>query len=215
MKIFFAVARTVVAVALAAAILTQLAASLGFWLGRGDHDIPFKVVNFFSFFSIDSAVAGVIVLLIGAGLSRASRVDPGWFTLLRASVFVYLLATGVLYNVLERGGPAPDGLVVWSNEFIHVVAPLYVIVDWLLARGGTRLSWRRLWPIPLFPAAWSLYTLVRGAGAAWYPYPFVDPGVAPGGYPSVVLALVSFVAVTALLGVAAIWASRGRPASIR
>ena len=83
------------------------------------------VLNFFSFFTIDSNVLGIVVLGIGAVLLLVRRGDdPGWFTALRAAAVTYLVTTGVVYNLLLRNIPLPQGTTVgWSNEVLHVVAP--------------------------------------------------------------------------------------------
>ena len=49
----------------------------------------------------------------------------------------------------------------------------------------------------VFPIVWVVYTMIRGAIVGWYPYPFLDPDVAPGvGYDGVtvyVIAIASFI----------------------
>jgi hypothetical protein len=217
MRIPFVIIRIVVAAAIATAIIVQLVGSIVFWLARGDQNLPFEIVDFFSFFSIDAAGCCLIVLLIGAVIGVVRRTDPRWFTVLRASAVSYTIAIGILYNLLERGAGVPAGVVPWSNNVVHVAAPLYVILDWLFAPGRTPLAWRRIWVVLSLPVAWSVYTLVRGPlaidaydGKPWYPYSFLDPASSSWGYLSVVLFLLLFAGVIALLAAGAIWVSRRR-----
>ena len=57
MRILFVVTRIAVAIAITAAVVAQLATSIGFWRGRGLADVTSNVVSFFSFFTIESNVA--------------------------------------------------------------------------------------------------------------------------------------------------------------
>lgn len=43
----------------------------------------------------------------------------------------------------------------------------------------------------IYPLAWTVLTLIRGALDGWYPYPFLDP--ANGGYGAVVTTTVGIV----------------------
>ena len=54
--------RTIIAVAIAAAVIGQLMTSLTFWTARGDADIALNVLNFFSFFTIESNLLAMVTL---------------------------------------------------------------------------------------------------------------------------------------------------------
>jgi hypothetical protein len=197
-------------------IATQLAGSLGYWVGTNVPNLSFKLVNFFSFFSVDSNLLGIAVLAIGVVFLLTGRDDPRWFAVCRVAVAASVVVTGILYNALERGNPLPPGVVPWANEVMHVVAPLYFIVDWLFAPGRRRVSWRALVAVVALLVVWTGYTMVRGLfavdvseGRRWYPYSFVDP-TASGGYLTVSLSLLLLVVVAGLVGCAAIWYSRRR-----
>ncbi|MFF2773079.1 Pr6Pr family membrane protein [Streptomyces bacillaris] len=217
MRIGFGVLRALVALLVVAAIVAQFASSVRTILDKGGSVAAF-VVNFFSFFTIESNVATVVVLGIGAVLLFASRTDdPGWFAGLRAAVVTYMLTTGVVYNLLLRNIPLPQGTTVaWSNEVLHVVAPLYMVLDWLLAPGRIPLRRRTVWGIAAFPIVWAVYTLLRGPFAAdpvtgtrpWYPYPFLNPQTSPNGYLSVAFYVLLIAAVILCAGYGVVWVSR-------
>lgn len=209
---FFATARAVTALAMVAAVLGQLQVSLRFWTDRGDRDIPADVVNFFSYFTIQTTLFHAVVLAAGAcRLLRGRGAEPAWFGALRAAAVTYAVTTGVVYNVLLRSIPLPPGLEQpWSNEVLHLVAPVYAALDWLLAPGRSPVRWRTVGWIVVYPVLWAVYTLVRapfvldeGTGAPyWYPYPFLDPHSAAGGYASVaVWVVVLALAITVTAGV--------------
>ncbi len=74
MRPLFAILRFVVALAIVAAIIGQLQTSLGYWHDTaGIADPTVQLVNFFSFFTIESNVLSVVVLGIGAFLPPAPQ----------------------------------------------------------------------------------------------------------------------------------------------
>ena len=222
MRILFVALRVVVAAAIAAAIVAQLSTSLGFWASSGITDPTTQVVNFFSFFTIESNTAAAVVMLVGAMLLLVRPgPDPAAFTLVRSSVVTYMVVTGVVYNLLLRGIELPQGSTVgWSNEILHVVAPVYLLLDWLFAPGRVALAPRRLWVVLVFPIVWVVYSLVRGplvtdavsGNDYWYPYPFLNPVTSANGYATVALYVVAIAAVIALVAAGVLWLSRRRGA---
>lgn len=209
-----AIVRVLIAALIIAAIVAQLTHSLAIWTAQGK-DIGFQLVNFFSFFTIDSNVASVVVLLIGAIFAFAKVRDPHWYTVFRVIVVTYMAVTGIVYNLLLRGIELPQGQTVeWSNEVLHVVACAYLVLDWFLAPGRTALAWRTLRAIAVFPIVWVVYTLIRGPfaiqdnGKPWYPYPFLNPQLANEGYFSVAFYVVLITLVVLSAGAGAIWVSR-------
>lgn len=217
MRILFIVLRVAVVVAIAAAVIGQLAVSLGFWRGRGIEHVGTQVVNFFSFFTIDANILSAAVLAVGAVLMLRRRADPLWFQVARASVVTYMVTTGVVYNLLLRGIELPQGSTLgWSNEILHVVAPVLLLVDWLFAPGRKPLPFRIVWIVIVFPIAWAVYTLIRGplvfdqvyGNDYWYPYPFLNPNLAPTGYFSVAFYVLLISAIISLAGLGVVWVSR-------
>lgn len=224
MRRFFAVVRAATALAVVAAVLGQLLVSLQFWTDRGDRDIPGNVVNFFSYFTIQTSLLHAVVLVAGAVLLvRRRGADPRWYTALRAAVTTYAVTTGAVYNAVLRSIPMPPGLEQpWSNEVLHLIAPAYAVLDWVLAPGRTPVRWRAVAGITLYPVLWAAYTLVRApfvldesTGAPyWYPYPFLDPHAATGGYMSVAAWIVGLAATITVAACAVVAVSRtGRTAT--
>ena len=195
-------------------ILAQLARSVDVANRGGEHHTGTVLVNFFSYFTIDSNTLTVVVLLVGAvRLARRATGDSHALTVARAAVTTFMVITGVVYNLLLRHIDLPQGATVgWSNEILHVVAPAYVVLDWLLAPGRSRLHTKDALLVLAFPLAWTAYTLLRGPFASdpfngtdfWYPYPFLNPVTASGGYAEVAAYVagitVVFVAVALGLG---------------
>lgn len=217
MRIGFGIVRAAMCLLTIVAIVAQFATSVNF-ISRKGGNIAGYVVNFFSFFTIDSNIGYVVVLGIGAVfLFTRTGDDPGWFTGLRAAVTTYMVTTGVVYNLLLRNIPLPQGQTVeWSNEVLHVVGPVYLLIDWLFAPGRAALRNSVLWWIVGFPIVWAVYTLIRAPFGAdpvtgkqpWYPYPFLNPHTSPNGYLSVSFYVLLIAAVILCVGFGVVWVSR-------
>jgi hypothetical protein len=195
--VVWSIARVAMALAIIAAIIAQADATFRNAADSG-YDVPTTVANFFSFFTILSNIATVAVLLWAAvWLLRRLRhptpaVESRALATCFAAVTTYMAITGVVYNLLLRGLPQ-TALIGWSNEVLHIVAPIFLVADLLVAPGRRALPWRAGAEVVLFPLAWAVYTMLRGlvttdpggAPAWWYPYPFLNPNTLPGGYPAV------------------------------
>ncbi|MGB4137554.1 MAG: Pr6Pr family membrane protein [Microbacterium sp.] len=227
-------ARIAAAALTAAAIVAQLIRTVGRALDATDPwaaHLPTVATNFFSFFTILSNVGAVVALAAGGvwmlrnaapseGASTAEQQpEPRWLATLLICVATYMITTGIVYNVLLRGIPLDQGATVWwSNEVLHVVAPAFLLADVLLAPRRRRLPWTTLWIVAAFPAVWAVYTLLRanhviGPGSGdpwWYPYPFLDPHLVPGGYVGVAGYIVGIAIAVVAIGAGVLWITRRR-----
>ncbi|WP_353114953.1 Pr6Pr family membrane protein [Microbacterium sp.] len=226
MTSWWAPARLAAAALTAAAIIAQLIRTLERALHAPDSwaaHLPTVVANFFSFFTILSNVGAVVALALGGVwlLRHRHGAEPRWLSVLFACVATYMITTGIVYNILLRGIPLDQGSTVWwSNEVLHVVAPLFLLADVLFAPQRRRLPWSTLWIVVAFPIVWVVYTMLRAplitapaTGApSWYPYPFLDPANV-GGYGGVSLYVVGI--AVAILVVATGVLAVGRKRSVR
>lgn len=156
----------------------------------------YSYLNFFSYFTIQSNILGIIVLLVGGLRDPAGR---RW-QVLRGAATLYLTITLVIYAVLladidvqltER----------WINDTLHRVIPIVLIADWLLVAAGLKPTIRLILGWLAYPLAYGAYTLLRGPFADWYPYPFIDPR--DQGYAQLSGGLVMMAVIFAILGVIA------------
>jgi hypothetical protein len=188
---------------LAVAVTSQLLIGLS-------RDNGLTVVRFFSLFAVLSNIAAVAMLTLLA--RRPGRIESAGFTLFRGAVTVYMSATGLAYAVLLAANLADVGVPEpWIDWTIHVIGPIAIALDWLVHPPRAILDSRSLAWWLVFPAVYLVYSLARGAIAAWYPYPFLDP--ANGGYPSVALWSVVALAVIFVLGYAYRWWAGRSPAA--
>jgi hypothetical protein len=165
----------------------------------------FEPTQYFAFFTIQTAMINIVVLVAGGILAWRTERDTQLYTAIRASVFAYALVTGLIFNLLLRGIPNPDGYVgpAWPSELTHVWIPIYITLDWLLTPGRVRIGWSTLWLAATYPLIWVGVTITRGALTDWYPYPFLNPEE-PNGVLGVVAYTVGIAALILVLSVLAV-----------
>lgn len=136
-------------------------------------DSDFLKANFFSFFTIQSNILGVAALWVLVLVPREHRtplLDGA-----RSAVVLYMAITGVVFAILLSGLQAElQTTVPWVDFVVHKLMPVVLVADWLLDPPRQRLPRWTVLAWLAYPAAWLVYTLVRGSSVDWYPYPFVD-----------------------------------------
>ncbi|MCS3844953.1 Pr6Pr family membrane protein [Microbacterium sp. AK031] len=191
----------------------------------GGH-LPTVAVNFLSFFTIESNLIAAVVLVIGASWAwtsaRGAEREPRWFAVLLVCASTYMIVTGIVYNLLLRNVELPQGVtVLWANEVLHVVFPLFLLADVLFAPKRRALPWSTVPIAAIFPIAWAVYTLVRAnmiiapatGESWWYPYPFLNPHIVPGGYLGVSGYIVGIAAVIIAVAALVVWVGHRRTRS--
>ena len=196
----------VLRLAMALMIVTAVATQI---IDESVHD-SFVPAEYFSYFTVQSALMVAIVLGLSGVVGLRRRTDSELLTSVRLAVLCYAVVTGVVYAALLRGVPT-DGYagISWPNEALHVWAPIFVALDWLLAPGRSTPPWKRLWATLVFPVAWLAFTLARGAITGWYPYPFLDPA-SPAGWTGVLLHIVAIAVFITAVAAAGIGVTRIR-----
>ncbi|WP_266156468.1 Pr6Pr family membrane protein [Dyella silvatica] len=131
---------------------------------------------------------------------------PSVYTCIAMSIVV----VGALYNALLRQLWHPEGWQLVADVILHDIMPVLFLLYWWFAVPKKNLHWRQLGYWLLYPAAYFLYVLARGAVNGWYPYPFLD--VSALGYAQVwidgLAVLLAFVVVAVLLIALGRWQAR-------
>lgn len=209
-----------------AAVIAQLVRSTANAVEAGWH-VPTVLANFLSFFTIQSNILAALTLAIGAiWWWRRERTtdapEPRGYAVLLLCATTYMIITGVVYNLLLRGIPLPQGQTVpWSNEVLHVVIPLVMLLDLLLAPRRRALRWKAVLIVVIYPVVWVVYTLVRGPLITapgtdtpyWYPYPFLNPNnpaLVPPGYAGVAVYVVAIAIGIVAVALFVVWVGRRR-----
>lgn len=184
-------ARFVAVLRLLAALLTVVAVIATFLSSAERATInPF---NFFGFFTIQANLLAAAALGGTAALSLLGRRAAPWLDLARAATTAAMIVVGIVYNTLLTGVTGGVALP-WANTVLHVLFPLYCLLDWLFIADRGAQPWRLLGVVVIYPALWTTVVLLRGATDGWVPYPFLSPTTGYGsvfGY--VLLIAVAFV----------------------
>lgn len=149
----------------------------------------FNLANHLGYFTVLSNIFAACVALLGVFRPVSAQI--------RGAAVLYMTTTGIVYAILLRGVDVQTP--AYANWVLHVIVPILVVAEWLLAPERTRRA--SLWLS--FPLAYLIYTLVRGPIVGWYPYPFLDPR--PHGYGDVALTCVSVAVVLGALAFFVSW----------
>lgn len=170
MRTAFGIARIIAAVTAVVALIGDI----NFTIGTG----PFATANFFSYFTVQSMMLAVVVLVVGAINALVFARDPVWLDIARVLSTSYVIVSGIVFAAILVEG-STRGIPVWapwSSQLLHFWIPAYMLIDWIVAPGRV-VPWKSTAWVMIFPALWVIYTMIRGAHEYWYPYFFLDPAL--------------------------------------
>lgn len=167
MSVLLPVARALLAALAVAAIGRQFLLHIG---------ASYNTLNFFSYFTNLSNLLAAFVLLLSV-FSRSPQNSS--LDVMRYVSAVNMAVVGILFVALLRNVDL-GALLPWVNFVLHYVMPVAIVLDWLLQPPGSRLQAKHLAAALVFPAAYLIYVLLRGAVMGWYPYPFLNPANVSG-----------------------------------
>jgi hypothetical protein len=155
------------------------------------------VVNFFSFFTIESnLLAAFVLLVVGFGALAGAKAYRA-FALLRGAATLYMMITGIVFVLLLSGLEQQLQLTMpWVNIVLHYIMPIVMLVDWLLFPPKFVFASRHILLWLIFPLLYLAYSWIRGAMVDWYPYPFLHP---QNGWVSVMAMTIAIAAGTIML----------------
>lgn len=136
--------------------------------------LPESLIRYFTYFTIltNMLVAFSFTMQWLAPHSKGGR----FFSLPQTStaITVYIIVVGVTYNLLLRSVWDPQGLQKIVDELLHTVIPLFATLYWILFVSRSALQWKNVLPWAIYPLAYFIVILIRGAFSGYYPYPFID-----------------------------------------
>jgi uncharacterized protein YacL len=152
----------------------------------------FNPANFFSFFTIESNIFAVIVLILSA-LALAYGKHSKRLDMLRSANTLNIIVVGLVFTLLLSGiKDAEFTAVPWDNTVLHYIMPIVIALDWFIDLPKVRIAFKQALVWMVFPVVYVVYSLIRGRIVGWYPYPFVNPsqhGYAGVAITSIVIAL--------------------------
>jgi hypothetical protein len=132
------------------------------------------LITYFSFFTI---LTNFLVAVVFTAAALRPHVAWGQFLLrpsVQASTAVYIAIVGIVYQLLLRHLWNPQGGQWVADVLLHSIIPVGYVLYWWLFAPRDELSWRNAIGWLVYPGAYLVYTLARGAVSGLYPYPFVD-----------------------------------------
>jgi hypothetical protein len=159
------------------------------------------IVRFFSFFTIQS---NILVAICFTVLWFKPKNKLELFFLNNKSltaITMYITMVGIVYNLILRFLWMPTGMQRITDEILHLVIPILVLIYWFQFVSKKSLEYKNVFLWLLFPFLYLIYTLIRGYFFNFYPYPFLDVNIL--GYTSVFVnsffMLIAFLSVGFLL----------------
>ena len=166
------------------AVLLQLWLSIQLGFSNGKSLLGGLVV-FFGYFTV---LTNIFVALVGTA-GALGKPSKTFLWLYRPSTVgcatTAILMVGLAYYFLLRKIWSPQGAQLLADVLLHYVVPVGALCHWLVYRHSEPLArWAPLgWC--LYPLAYLVYALTRGALLSSYPYPFID--VTALGYQQVLI----------------------------
>jgi hypothetical protein len=195
-------------VAAAGALIGFAGLALQYWLlyadMTGDGATPLEATwRYFAYFTI---LTNTFVTLVMAG----AALRPDALRGLNAPRVELMAVTSILfvcivYNLLLASRWDPQGWQKVADVIVHNIVPLVFALFWALRPHGA-LQWRDGAFAALWPLAYAVYGLTRGAFDGFYPYFFMDPTSI--SYGQIALNLLGLVAAFMLGALVLIAASR-------
>jgi hypothetical protein len=203
MRNFLIGLRLIVAASLVGSVIWQVADRL--------LNNVFRPGEYFAYFTIQTSLIAAVVLAVAGVLELKGKADNKTLNLARLSISAYAIVVAVVYNALLRGTEAqpgePDYGYVWPvlpNEILHVWAPIFIVLDFALAKTATKIKFKQIFWILVFPMAWLAFTIIRGLITDWWAYWFLDPTLEAGvgGVAVFIMIIVVFGLVSASISLA-------------
>jgi hypothetical protein len=166
----------------------------------------FRPGEYFAYFTIQSSMVAAVTLAVAGWFTLSGKEETRLLALVRLSVACFASLTGIVYNLLLRGLPAPaaDAGYNWPvipNEVLHCWGPGLIALEFVVFAPKAALSLRAgLW-VWAFPFAWLGFSVIRGLASGWWPYWFINPTGEGGisGMLAYVFGIMTFLYVLALV----------------
>ncbi|MBI2690932.1 MAG: Pr6Pr family membrane protein [Solirubrobacterales bacterium] len=170
-----------------------------------DPNLLTRMTRFVSYFTIQS---NLVVVLAALAVVKGKPVDDPWWRALRLASLVGITVTGIVYMTILAGDIKNEGLAQVASYMLHYIAPPLTVIAWIAAGPWPAMTLSDVPRTLIWPLLWIVYTLVRGAIADWYPYPFID--VIAKGYGKVAINILAITVFAIVLSLAYVALSRAR-----
>lgn len=154
-----------------------------------------RVFDFFTYFTILSNITvAVIMTMLWRDPKRTGVVFRTFFV----DALLMISITGLIYGVVLAGSAKPQGLEHVTNAVEHYIVPLLVVIVFIVYGPRRLIKVGTVFAALIFPIAWAIFALVRGAIIGAYPYFFLD--VATLGLGQVIINIILVAVLATLIG---------------
>lgn len=135
------------------------------------NDPNYNLINYVSYFTVLSNFFAASVLIF-TGIKTGGSKDHDTA---RGASTLYILITGLGFIFLLGGDN--DQLLPWVNIILHYIAPIVMLLDWIIEPLNEKISLGEAtaWIAP--PIVYLGFALIRGQLINWYPYEFLNPNI--------------------------------------
>lgn len=125
--------------------------------------------NVFLYFTVQSNMLVCIFLAIEL-LGRLKPMKPA----VQGGVLMYIVITGLVYNILLAPGWHPEGIDLIITTINHTITPLLFLLDWILSQeyGTYRIKHLLYWLI--YPLCYAVFASIEGSITGKFRYFFMD-----------------------------------------
>ncbi len=154
------------------------------------------IISAFFTISTNLLVAVVFTVIV----FNRTRLRSAWVV---AGTMLSILLVGVIYALLLHGSTELSGGSAIANVLLHMVTPILVPLFWIafVPKGSLTRRHPLLWAI--YPLAYLVYGLARGAATGKYAYTFIN--VPALGWPRTILNAALIAIAFLLSGFAVVW----------
>lgn len=133
-----------------------------------------SLIRFFSYYTILTNI--LVAVYVTVQLTRAGSRQTGFFfkPSVQTAIALHITVVGLIYNLLLRQLWVSWGLQAVLHELLHTAIPLLMIIYWWIWVDTRRLQYGNIPSWLVYPAVYSIFVMLRGHFAGWYPYPFLD-----------------------------------------
>lgn len=130
--------------------------------------------NFLSYFTIQTNL--LIAFCLTFSLLMPNSGVGRFFSkpAVQTAIALYIFIVALVYNTVLRGILSLSGWAALVDNTLHVIVPVLYLLFWIFFAPKVKLSWSDGITWMAFPAAYLIYSMVRGPIAKWYAYPFLN-----------------------------------------
>ena len=152
----------------------------------------------FLYFTIQSNIMVCIFLVIN--LVKSTK-ESSISSLLHGGILLYILITGIIFNIVLAPGIKTSGFNLVVVSINHTVTPILFLTEWLFTESHGRLKWRHLRIWLIYPALYLFASSVEGTVTDVFRYPFLDfLNQKPAAYfTGLAIIIAAFIAVSAVI----------------